>query len=194
MKLFIQFKNNKGLLLSLVEITLFLIVTFFISRHFIKTQPIFTAVSAKGPWTFQDEPKDLNLVYMGYSRCPGLGPTTLSLTSRVFSKLTAPEIAKLRFLFVDVDYIHDSAKFAQDYAKHFDSSFVGLSGTQAQIDQIVSFMDAKYVVEVEPRSREFDSITHTNKIFFLNRDGVIVETLPNPDSEETLLKLIRKNI
>ena len=75
------------------------------------------------------------LVFFGYTHCPDICPTTLSTWKRVKRGL-GEDSARVRFVFVSVDPERDTADVAQRYAHQFDPSFVGLSGTRAQIDEV----------------------------------------------------------
>jgi protein SCO1/2 len=75
------------------------------------------------------------LVFFGYTHCPDICPTTLSTWKRVRQGLGA-DTARVRFVFVSVDPERDTPDVAQRYAHQFDASFVGLSGTRAEIDSV----------------------------------------------------------
>ncbi len=154
----------------------------------------FGAASAAGPWTFQGGPKDLNLMYLGYTRCPDLCPMTLSLVKQAFKKLKPQELDKIRFLFVDLDVENDNAQIAENYANQFDPRFIGLSGTPKEINAVAGAMGATFNVEIDQTTHKSYAISHPNRIYFLNRKGRILDFLANPDSPDTILKMIRENL
>jgi protein SCO1/2 len=86
------------------------------------------------------------LVFFGYTHCPDICPTTLATWKRVRQRLGA-DSARVRFVFVSVDPERDTPEVAARYARSFDPSFVGLSGSRAAIDsaqrafRIASFRD-----------------------------------------------------
>ncbi|HEU4563825.1 MAG TPA: SCO family protein [Gemmatimonadaceae bacterium] len=75
------------------------------------------------------------LVFFGYTHCPDICPTTLSTWRRVKQGL-GEDTSRVRFVFVSVDPERDTPEVARSYAHQFDPSFVGLSGTRAQIDSV----------------------------------------------------------
>ncbi len=147
----------------------------------------FSAISASGPWNYQDDAKDLNLLYMGYTRCPDLCPMTLSFAGQAFKKLTTDELSRIRFLFLDLDSANDNAKLATNYVQQFYPGFIGLSAPRAQIDAIVSSMGSRYSIDG-------DSISHSNRIYLLNHRGLVRASLPNADSADIIVKVIRENL
>lgn len=154
----------------------------------------FSGVSKQGPWTFKDQAKPLNLLYVGYAKCPDVCPMALSYAHEAFSKLSDEQKNSIRFLFVSVDVDHDTADSASDYATQFDPLFIGLTGTKAQIDQIMKLFGASYMMEPNPKSYLGYSISHTDRIFFLNKKGIVVDSLASPRGSDLILQKIKENL
>ncbi len=143
-------------------------------------------------WSFSDDAKKLNLLYIGYAKCPDVCPLSLSFASQSFRDLTKQEIENTRLLFVSVDFKNETPEAVAIYAGQFHNSFVGLSGNQKQIDDAVNLFGASYMVEKNATSYLGYSIAHTDRIFFLDQKGYVVATLSNPRSSEAILNEIRK--
>lgn len=79
----------------------------------------------------------LMFVYFGYTHCPDACPTTLTDWARARA-LLGGSAAKVHFIFVSVDPERDTPEIAQNYARQFDSTFVGLVATPAQVESIKS--------------------------------------------------------
>jgi protein SCO1/2 len=77
------------------------------------------------------------LVFFGYTRCPDVCPTTLADWSKARRALGA-DTARVRFVFVSVDTERDPPDSAAAYARRFDPSFVGLSGSAAEMETVRS--------------------------------------------------------
>jgi protein SCO1/2 len=125
-----------------------IIITFFISLGLMGLfvwnagrEPVyggdFTASFRGQDWNFEKEARDLNLLYFGYAKCPDVCPLSLSFLGAAFKKLTPDQIKKIKVIFVSVDYEHDKPEDVADYAQNFYPEFVGLSGTQNQIDTTI---------------------------------------------------------
>ena len=65
------------------------------------------------------------LLFFGYTQCPDVCPTTLAEWAQVRRAL-GDDAERVRFVFVSVDPERDTPAIARDYARRFDSTFVGL--------------------------------------------------------------------
>jgi protein SCO1/2 len=145
-------------------------------------------------WKFSDESKKLNLLYFGYAKCPDVCPMALSYTSQAFASLTEDQKKKVRLIFMSVDVEHDTPANVATYAKNFDPTFIGLSGTKENIDAAVKLFAASYIEEKDPKSYLGYSISHTDRIYFLDKDGIVLDTLPNPRSADSIVQKIKENL
>lgn len=85
----------------------------------------FNATSLKGRWTF---------LFFGYTHCPDVCPTTLSLLARVEKMLKAePGLSQPRYVFVSVDPARDTPEHLAEYLPYFSESFVGVTGADDQV-------------------------------------------------------------
>ncbi|WP_413581631.1 SCO family protein [Bdellovibrio sp. HCB288] len=145
-------------------------------------------------WKFSDDAKKLNLLYFGYAKCPDVCPMALTYASQAMKSLTDQERQKIRLIFVSVDVANDTPANVAVYAQQFDPSFVGLSGTKENIDTAVHQFAASYIEEKDPKSYLGYSISHTDRIYFLNQKGIVLDTLPNPRSAESIIEKIKENL
>jgi len=76
-----------------------------------------------------------SLVFFGYTSCPDVCPTTLADWKHVKAALGGAA-SKVNFIFVTIDPATDTPEVVGQYIARFDSSFVGLSGSPAQIDSV----------------------------------------------------------
>ncbi len=78
------------------------------------------------------------LVFFGYTNCPDVCPTTMADIHQALTKLPAALQAKTYVVFVSTDVKHDTAAVIKQWLGNFSggvrATFVGLRGTQAQID------------------------------------------------------------
>lgn len=143
-------------------------------------------------WNFAAHSKKLNLVYVGYAKCPDVCPMSLSYAAQSFRRLSAEDLEKVQFIFISVDVENDTADSVADYAVNFFPEFIGLTGKKEILDQMVSSIGASYMVEKDPKSYLGYSIAHSDRIFFLNKKGFVVDTLPGLRSDQTLLDKLKE--
>ena len=75
------------------------------------------------------------LVYFGFTHCPDECPDTLAALARV-RKQTA--IAGLQVLFITVDPERDTPAVLASYLRHFDPTFLGLTGAPGEISRLAA--------------------------------------------------------
>ncbi len=155
----------------------------------------FTLTFRGHSWTFSSEPKKLNLLYFGYTKCPDVCPMSLSYAGGAFSMLKASELKDVRFIFLSVDQSHDKPDEVADYASNFFPEFVGLSGSKEQIDKTIALFPASYILEENPKSYLGYSISHTDRIFFLNSKGIVIDSVSgSKDGADAIYKTIKEHL
>ncbi len=110
------------------------------------------------------------LVFFGYSSCPDACPTTLSKLSRAMARLGADR-ARVKTLYISVDPDRDTPDVLKADLENFDLDALGLTGTRAQLDQVVKQFGASYSVVPMPESAAKYTIMHTTFVYVLDADG-----------------------
>lgn len=132
----------------------------------------------------------LVLLYFGYTHCPDVCPTTLSDWASARRALGA-RAGRVKFVFVSVDPGRDTPRVAHGYAKQFDSTFVGLTGTDAEIAALATAWRFAAYPEGDPRTRTY-TMAHPAHTYLVDRRGrlrVLIE--PGVRGEE-LASTIRR--
>jgi len=117
-----------------------------------------------GKWT---------LLYFGFARCPDICPSEMVKIGKVMDTLKEeyPEIAKhVKPLFVSVDPARDSLKALREYGKDFHPSYIFLTGSPEQVQQ----MAKKYRVYVSKADETEDGdylIDHSIVVYFHDDTG-----------------------
>jgi protein SCO1/2 len=110
----------------------------------------------------------LMLVYFGYTFCPDVCPTTLTLMSDALAKL-GPAAAQIAPVFISVDPARDTPAQMKLYIQSFDPRFVALTGSDAQIAAAAS----EYRVYYRKSAGDDGQYTmdHSSVIYLMARDG-----------------------
>lgn len=146
-------------------------------------------------WTFSSATKKLNLLYFGYTKCPDVCPMSLSYAGGAFRMLKDEELKDTRFIFLSVDQAHDKPNEVADYATNFFPTFIGLSGSKEQIDKAIGLFPASYMLEENPKSYLGYSISHTDRIFFLDSDGIVIDSISgSKEGSESIYKKIKEHL
>jgi len=123
-----------------------------------------TNKSFEGKWT---------LLYFGFARCPDICPSEMVKIGKVMDTLAEeyPEIHKnIKPLFVSVDPARDSLTALKEYAKDFHPSYIFLTGSPEQVQQ----MAKKYRVYVSKADETEDGdylIDHSIVVYFHDDTG-----------------------
>jgi protein SCO1/2 len=103
----------------------------------------------------------------GYTNCPDFCPTTLAKLAEA-RRLMGADGARLQVLFVTVDPARDSAKLLGNYVPAFDPSFIGLRGTEDQVDELTRAFHASYqVVQYQGQT----IVEHTASSYVIDPQG-----------------------
>jgi protein SCO1/2 len=128
-------------------------------------------------------------VFFGYTFCPEACPTNLQTLAAAQDRL-GPKAANLQVVFISIDPGRDTPKVMKDYlsSKSFPKGAIGLTGTQAQVDQAAKAYKIYYQkVGTGPDY----SMDHSDMIFLMNPQGEFVKVIPYALSPDQVTDLIR---
>ncbi len=143
------------------------------------------------PWRFSEHANDINILYIGYAKCPDVCPMTLSHVAQALKQLGPADQQKVSFFFLSVDRDHDNQDDVATYASQFNPSFIGLSGTREQIDNVSRLYHATYIIDPDPNSRLGYSISHADRIHFLDRKGKVITKIQSPHSSDEIASALK---
>ncbi len=128
----------------------------------------FTLQTVDGPLNTETLDSDLMLIYFGFTYCPDICPTELARMARIVEGL-GNDKARVSGLFVTVDPERDTESAVADYAKAFDPSFLGLTGSAEQIKQVMR----QYQVYAQKVGEDPETYTvdHSSRIYLMDRDA-----------------------
>ncbi|TDI88737.1 MAG: redoxin domain-containing protein [Candidatus Dadabacteria bacterium] len=130
---------------------------------------------------FQDK---IVLIAWGYTNCPDICPLTLTNLKEVMDSL-GQDAKDVQVLFITVDPERDTVERLNSYVPYFHEDFIGLTGSQEEIEEIAD--DYMVTVVKHPavygRGR-FDTwdrylMTHTNIIHLVDQNGRLFLTYPH---------------
>jgi protein SCO1 len=124
-----------------------------------------TTAGAKYSFAQQTEHKT-TLLFFGYTRCPDVCPQTMADIGVALRELPAETQKKITVVFVTTDVAHDTgpviARWLAGFSPGTHASFVGLRGTQAQIDAAQA---AARVLIAEDKGK-----THSSEVLLYGAD------------------------
>ena len=153
--------DSRAMLLPNQVITLFPdpkpLTAFTLTDH---KNRVFDLASLKGKWTF---------LFFGFTHCPDVCPTTLAELARARGDIArnAAGAENIEIVFVSVDPRRDSAGKLRQYLDHFEPTFLGVTGDDAQIGNLAGQLGAAYQVAIAPGVENYP-VTHSTAVFLLD--------------------------
>ena len=125
-----------------------------------------------GPQSLDGGP---SLLFLGFTYCPDVCPTTLATLRDL---MRSPPLPGLRVLFLTVDPQRDDAATLARYLAAFDSSFTGLRAQPAQLEPFLRSLGALAVRQPLPGGGY--TVDHTATLYLLDRQARIAAVFTPP--------------
>ena len=111
----------------------------------------------------------LVVVFFGYTHCPDICPTTLSDLAKTM-RLLGDKSQSVQVLFVTLDPQRDSVEVLKKFVPSFYPSFIGLTGSQAEIDAVAK--NFKVYLQKQPANdAEQYTIDHSAGAYVYDQQG-----------------------
>ncbi len=130
------------------------------------------------------------LVFFGFTNCPDVCPTTLTVISEVMEGL-GEEGKKLLPVFISVDSVGDTTKTMKPYLSNFHPAIIGLTGTENQIKQVTTAYKVYYAKVDQPNSTNGYTMDHSAFIYFMDKDGKYITHLNYKDPAEKIISTLK---
>ena len=116
------------------------------------------------------------LLFFGYTGCPDVCPTTLSEYKQIYQDL-GEQARDVAFVFVTVDPDRDTPEKIAEYVGRFHPDFVGLSGTEEQLQPVWEGYFVSRIVEPHDPGEHY-LVDHTARIYGIDKNGNLRLTFP----------------
>lgn len=137
----------------------------------------FTDAALRGRWTF---------LFFGYTHCPNVCPTTLAALAEVMRRSGEnPELPRPQVVFVSLDAERDTPSLMAEYVTAFDASFIGATGTDAELAPLLESLGIFY--ERHGGMRGNDLIDHTADVFLIDPSVRPRAVFPHPPRPEAIV-------
>ncbi|MBF0250097.1 MAG: SCO family protein [Alphaproteobacteria bacterium] len=131
------------------------------------------------------------LITFGYTFCPDICPTNLSVMGRAM-ELLGDKADEITPIFISVDPERDTPGKLGDYVANFHDRFVGLTGSEVMIKRVA---DSYKVVFAKVPSTSGDpslyTVDHTASIFLMAPDGHFLDRMAHGITAEQMAERVR---
>lgn len=164
-----------------------------------QTRPIAGADSFGGEFTLTDHhghevtnkswPDKYRLIYFGFTFCPDVCPLGMTVIANALEALPQEFQDKIQPVFITVDPARDTAETLKQYVTLFNPNFIGLTGSEEQIDHIKKLY--KIYAEKDGNGDDY-MINHSAFTYFTDPDGVLVGLYPHETTAKEMADNIRQ--
>jgi protein SCO1/2 len=128
-------------------------------------QQAFTTSQLKGHWS---------LVFVGYTFCPDICPTTLAELSRIYPKLVAlPSEYPVQVVFLSVDPQRDTPQRLNEYVNFFEPEFIGVSGEHKYLFPLVKAIGMMYSMSESTDNPNY-LVDHSSSVVLVNPQAQVI--------------------
>lgn len=136
-----------------------------------KPLPEFRLITHSGePLTLEDLKDQWTFLFFGYTSCPDVCPTTMAAMSQAWSRWQEAGLTEdTGVLFVSVDPRRDTPERLANYVPYFNPAFVGVTGSDAQLQQLTGSLGIAYARHEE--GGENYLVDHSAAVLLINPEG-----------------------
>jgi len=120
------------------------------------------------PFTNNNFDGKWSLMFFGYTSCPDVCPTTMSVLEKL--KRQESTTKDTQYVFASVDPKRDTPNVLKEYVAYFDDDFVGVTGTKTELDKFKEPLGVIYDYETETAADEY-IVNHFAAIYIIAPDG-----------------------
>ncbi|WP_440053136.1 SCO family protein [Pseudoalteromonas sp. T1lg65] len=129
----------------------------------------FSLVSASGTISEASMRKQWHVVVFGYLNCPDICPTSmLELTNLAYLLEQQKLSDQIQIVFVSVDPSRDKLSELDQYVKHFNPEFLGVTGDEKQLTKLADSLGVQF--KVLPSEEDYN-VTHSTTFSLISPDG-----------------------
>jgi protein SCO1/2 len=142
----------------------------------------FDNAALPGHWSF---------LFFGYTHCPDVCPTTLSVLNAVAQQLSGSGLPA-RFVLVTVDPERDTPERLAQFVSYFNQDFLGVTGDALQLEQLTRQLGVLHVRVDAPQQSGDYLVDHTAGVFLTDPSGNYHAVFTPPLSAGNIVKSFSK--
>ncbi len=134
------------------------------------------------------------LVYFGYTYCPDVCPTSLTVMTRALQALESSDsmlAAQVAPIFITIDPERDTVEALAAYAPHFHERLVALTGTPAQV-AVAAKAYRVYFAKARDDSASDYLMDHSGFIYLMDPEGRYLTHFAHDATPDTIVQAVRR--
>lgn len=122
-------------------------------------------------WTF---------VYLGYTFCPDVCPTTLATLGAIDNRLSEDGLdTNVQYLFVSVDPNRDTPERLKEYVRYFGDDFIGATGDPESLEDFANSIGQVFHVPEDPPDKNY-LVDHSSILALFDPDANLYAIFRSP--------------
>jgi len=137
-----------------------------------------------------------SLIFVGYTQCPDICPTTMTVMNQVSEFMQQQKIQPPRIVFLSIDPARDTPELLKSYVAYFNEDFIGLTGEIDEIKQLTVQLNAVFRkapgLSGEITDKDY-LMDHSSALMLINPDGNLQSILTAPHTPANVIESIIKS-
>ncbi|MEY3838680.1 SCO family protein [Candidatus Methylopumilus universalis] len=142
--------------------------------------------------TLEDFKGKVVVLFFGFTHCPDICPTTLTDLKKTMV-LLKDKASAVQVIFITLDPARDTEEVLKKFIPTFNSSFLGLTGTESDIDKVANQLKI-FNKKVNDGSKAGYTIDHSAGLYVIDKKGSIKLHISNGQKPEDLASDLAKLI
>lgn len=153
-----------------------------------KPLPAFSLVRGAGTFSNADLAGRWSMVFFGYTQCPDVCPTALTLMKDVKARLAQQnEVTPPQVVFISVDPKRDSPELLAQFTGAFDPYFVGVTGSDDALKPLAKSLGVFYQRN-DAKDPKHYTVDHSAAIYLIGPRGNLVAVFSPPQNAEKITR------
>lgn len=145
-----------------------------------KGQP-FDLNRLKGQWS---------LLFFGYTHCPDICPTTMTLLNAVVNDLEKKQQAIPQVIFISVDPGRDTQQHLNQYISYFNPGFIAVTGTEENLSAFtrqLGILSMKITDQANNNQQDY-MVDHSASILMIDPDAQLLSIFSAPHAQDEIVQ------
>ncbi|MBW0155738.1 MAG: SCO family protein [Candidatus Methylopumilus sp.] len=142
--------------------------------------------------TLEDFKGKVVVLFFGFTHCPDICPTTLTDLKKTMV-LLKDKASAVQVIFITLDPARDTEDVLKKFIPTFNSSFLGLTGTESDIDKVANQLKI-FNKKVNDGSKAGYTIDHSAGLYVIDKKGSVKLHISNGQKPEDLASDLAKLI
>ena len=143
-----------------------------------------------------------SLIFVGYTHCPDVCPTTMAVMNQVSEIMQQQSIQPPRIVFLSIDPERDTVELLKPYVTYFNKDFIGLTGSIEEVTKLSIQLNAVFRKSSgSPGSSDSSGeisktnylMDHSSALMLINPEGNLQSILTAPHTPGNIIESIIKS-